>query len=225
VLTASGASTYTWSPATYLSTSTGSSVTVTAPANATYTFVGTSSNGCTAQSTATSSIYTTPIITVSGGQVVCQGSSSTLIASGGAGYTWAPASALSNTVGSTVTALPVNNTTYTVTATYGSNCTTQSTYIVSVCSIFIPTGMSPNGDGKNDNWDIKGVEQFEDLSISVFNLQGQLVHYQIVHYQRNNYIPWNGTINGVMAPVGDYYFVIESIPNKIRKTGTLTISY
>jgi gliding motility-associated-like protein len=86
--------------------------------------------------------------------------------------------------------------------------------------LLIPTGISPNGDGKNDNWDIKGVAQFEDLSISVFNLLGQLVHYQ-----RNNYIPWNGTINGVMAPVGDYYFVIESITNKIRKTGTLTIKY
>jgi gliding motility-associated-like protein len=99
------------------------------------------------------------------------------------------------------------------------NCYRDMEYYINCC-IFIPTGMSPNGDGKNDNWEVKGIELFEDLSISVFNLQGQLVHYQ-----RNNYIPWNGTINGVMAPVGDYYFVIESIPNKIRKTGTLTISY
>lgn len=87
-------------------------------------------------------------------------------------------------------------------------------------NLFIPTGLSPNGDGKNDIWKIIGTEQFEDISVSVFNLQGQLIHHQ-----KNNYIPWNASVNGNLTPAGDYYFVIYSVDKRKRFTGLLTISY
>jgi gliding motility-associated-like protein len=53
VLTASGASTYVWSPATDLSATTGASVTASPAATTTYTVTGTSAAGCTNSTTVT----------------------------------------------------------------------------------------------------------------------------------------------------------------------------
>jgi len=54
-LYASGASSYTWSPSTYLSSSTGSSITCTPTSPVVYTITGTYANGCT--NTTTLSLY------------------------------------------------------------------------------------------------------------------------------------------------------------------------
>ncbi|MDF2455947.1 MAG: C-terminal target protein, partial [Cytophagaceae bacterium] len=53
VLTASNASTYSWSPATGLSSTTGSSVTASPTANTVYTVIGTTAGGCTTLNTIT----------------------------------------------------------------------------------------------------------------------------------------------------------------------------
>ncbi len=56
-------------------------------------------------------------LTVSAGTSMCLGDERTLIASGGAGYSWAPATGLSCTTCATTTASPAVTTTYTVSAT------------------------------------------------------------------------------------------------------------
>jgi hypothetical protein len=53
---------------------------------------------------------------------ICQGTSTTLTASGASGYTWSPSTGLNNTTGSSVVANPTVTTTYTVTGTGTSNC-------------------------------------------------------------------------------------------------------
>ncbi|MFN5911657.1 MAG: hypothetical protein ACK45H_10010, partial [Bacteroidota bacterium] len=63
-LVASGdAVTYTWSPAVGLSATTGSTVTATPASTTTYTVVGTGSNGCISNTTATVNVFATPVIT------------------------------------------------------------------------------------------------------------------------------------------------------------------
>ena len=86
--------------------------------------------------------------------------------------------------------------------------------------LLIPTGISPNGDGINDTWEIPGSYQYDDIVVSIFNLQGQLFYYQ-----NKNYIPWDGKYKGELVPVGDYYFVIESLSHKRKQTGTITVKY
>ncbi len=114
-LTASGAISYTWSPATALSATTGSSVTANPTVTITYTVTGTGSNGCTATKTAVVTVHTTPTIAAAPNPAIyCTGGSSLLTASGGITYTWSPATALSATTGSSVTANPTATTTYTV---------------------------------------------------------------------------------------------------------------
>ena len=66
---------------------------------------------------------------------ICNGSSSTLVASGGSGtYTWSPSTGLNTTTGDTVIASPATTTTYTVTST----CT--ATVTVTVLNLNVTAG-------------------------------------------------------------------------------------
>jgi hypothetical protein len=64
VLTASGADTYVWSPATGLSSTTGNVVTASPLSSTTYTVTGTAANGCSGTDDVTVVVNPTPITTV-----------------------------------------------------------------------------------------------------------------------------------------------------------------
>jgi subtilisin-like proprotein convertase family protein len=119
-ITASGAATYAWSPATGLSAATGSVVNASPSVTTTYTVVGTDANGCAAPS-ASSTITVEPgptAITVSSSAAtVCNGTAVTLTANGGNVATSATYPAVGttpiidntyNTLPVTVSGLPAN---------------------------------------------------------------------------------------------------------------------
>jgi gliding motility-associated-like protein len=128
-LTATGASSYTWSPATYLSATTGATVTANPPETTTYTVTGTA-NGCSATAVSTVTVNPNPAVSVNSA-TICAGASAMLTATGAATYTWSPATGLSAATGNTVTANPPATTTYTVTGTT-TGCTGTSTATVTV---------------------------------------------------------------------------------------------
>lgn len=132
VLTASGANSYVWTPATGLDDPNSASVVATVTSNQTYTVTGTDANGCVSNTTAT--------VTVAGGLTimvtpsnpsVCPGGSVVLSASGAADYTWSPATGLSSTTSGSVTAMPTTTTTYTVEGST-SGCIGSTTVTVTV---------------------------------------------------------------------------------------------
>lgn len=122
VLNASGALTYSWSPATGLSATSGASVTANPLLSITYTITGTDSNGCS--NTTDVAVTVTSAITANAGTdtSLCSGSSVTLSATGGSSYAWSPSSGLSCTNCQSPVANPTSTTTYTVTVSSGS-CT------------------------------------------------------------------------------------------------------
>lgn len=138
-LTASGAGSYTWSPATGLSSTTGATVTASPSTTTTYTVTGTTA-GCT--STGTVTVTVAPLtVGVSPNTTICSGSSTTLTATGATSYTWSPATGLSSTNGASVTANPTTTTTYTVTGTNGS-CSASANVTVTVTPVNLTA--SPN---------------------------------------------------------------------------------
>lgn len=141
-LTASGATTYTWSPSTGLNTTTGSTVTANPSSTQTYTVVGTT-NGCT--DTKTITVNVTPLPVVSGGSNVsiCAGASTNLTASGATTYSWSPATGLNTTTGSTVIANPLSTQTYLITGTQ-SGCTNTAQVTVTVNQL-PNVSVSPSG--------------------------------------------------------------------------------
>jgi hypothetical protein len=124
-LTASGATSYSWMPGSM----SGNTVSVSPASYTTYTVTGTNANGCTNTETITISVGVTPTITATASSpAICDGSSTTLSASGGSTYLWMPGSF----TGSFVAVSPNTTTTYTVTGTSASGCSSTTTTTVTV---------------------------------------------------------------------------------------------
>ena len=130
-LTATGATTYDWAPATGLSATTGATVTAAPLTSTTYTITGTA-NGCTGTGTITVNVNPIPVVAVNPTTAtVCAGEITSFTASGATDYVWSPATGLSSTTGTTVDAAPNATTTYTVTGTT-SGCSASATFDITV---------------------------------------------------------------------------------------------
>ncbi len=81
---------------------------------------------------ATLTINNIPNVGVSGNTSVCNGSSTTLTATGAITYSWSPSTGLNATTGSSVSANPASTTTYTVTGTNAAGCTSSQSITVNV---------------------------------------------------------------------------------------------
>lgn len=119
---------YTWSPATGLSGTSGSSVIANPRSTTVYTVKGTDANGCMGESTATVTVDSLPIIsTTKTPTVSCSGQPTILMASGAHTYTWS-----TGTVGVTDVVSPATNTEYTVVGTDTNGCSNTATQILLV---------------------------------------------------------------------------------------------
>lgn len=136
-LTASGATSYAWSPGTGLSSTSGAVVTASPSSTQNYTVTGTSA-GCTNTAVVTVSVVPALPVTVSGNFTICPGGTTTLTASGATNYTWTPGTGLSATTGSVVTASPLSNQTYVIT---GQDPTTGCTG-TTTANVFIGTPLT-----------------------------------------------------------------------------------
>ena len=131
-LTASGGTSYTWTPSATLNTGTGATVTASPTTQTTYTVVGTTST-CTGSTTVTVSINPNLVISVNpAAPSICIGTSISLAGAGGTTYTWTPSATLSSGTGTPVTATPLAATTYTVVGANANGCTGSTTVTVSI---------------------------------------------------------------------------------------------
>lgn len=129
-LTANGATNYTWTPASALSSASGSVVTGSPIVTSSYTVIG-SANGCVASQVAIINILNNPTISVSS-ESMCIGQSASLTANGAISYTWSPSSNLSTANGSLVIGTPSATTTYSVFGESIDGCISLNTAAISV---------------------------------------------------------------------------------------------
>lgn len=99
---------------------------------------------------------------------------------------------------------------------YFQNCDNAKVLVfINDIPFFIPEAFSPNGDGINDKFEIKGLEKYNTVQIEIFNRWGNIV------YQSNNYGNkigqsgfWDGTVTNGMrigsgpVPSGTYYYIL-----------------
>ena len=93
-----------------------------------------------------------------------------------------------------------------------NGCSPDATLLVSV--IQFPKFFTPNGDGENDTWVVKGANRtfYPNASINIFNRYGKLVAQVPIDSQG-----WNGTYNGTLLPSDDYWYNITLIPADTTK--------
>jgi gliding motility-associated-like protein len=91
---------------------------------------------------------------------------------------------------------------YTVTVTTPEGCVGTAAYNVTSVLCFIQRGISPNGDEKNDFFDLGTM----DVShLSIFNRYGQEVYSRLPYANE-----WHGQTNsGDELPTGTYFYMIE----------------
>lgn len=71
---------------------------------------------------------------------------------------------------------------------------------------YIPNAITPNGDGKNDFFNIRNIESYPENELIILNRWGQMV-FEAKNYSNN----WNGTKNYTDAPLPEatYYYVFS----------------
>ena len=71
-----------------------------------------------------------------------------------------------------------------------------------------PKFLTPNGDGQNDTWKIKGASSsfYPSSNITIFDRHGKIV--AVISIDDDG---WDGTYNGKILPSNDYWFKIQLI--------------
>ncbi|REK06924.1 MAG: hypothetical protein DWQ44_06860 [Bacteroidetes bacterium] len=81
------------------------------------------------------------------------------------------------------------------------------------CDLELPSGFSPNGDGFNDGFFIKGIDRYPNNFLMVFNRWGNEV-YRVENYRNSQ---WKGQNNsGDDLPEGTYFIMLEIMEANIR---------
>lgn len=94
------------------------------------------------------------------------------------------------------------------------------------CPPLIPEGFSPNGDDKNDWFNIQGLYNiFTSHELKIYNRLGTLI------FEGNNNLRWEGKSNrginhGSLVPVGTYYYVLNLNDSNYKpKVGWVYVNY
>lgn len=141
-------------------------------------------------------------------------------------FEWIPTTGVSDPKSGTPTLSPIKTTEYRVKVTSG-NCMAEFTVKVEVqtpCAepyIFIPNSFTPNGDGQNDYFRVRG-QDIVTIDFRVLNRWGQQMYYST----DPNDIGWDGTFQGKSLPpdVYGYYVVIQCKDGSFfTKKGNVTL--
>ncbi len=87
-------------------------------------------------------------------------------------------------------------------------------------TVYVPSGISPNGDGKNDVWIIPELENNDDNRLIIINRWGQTI-LDASPYKND----WDGkSLSGKPLPEGTYYYNLKLGKDLSKSTsGTITI--
>ena len=148
-----------------------------------------------------------------------------LSVSGGDSYSWTPSAGLSDSLSQSPTVHILNTTTYKVAVSAGNHCFSYDSVTVNVEKnniqpYLMADAFTPNGDGLNDCFGLKGWNGILKIDFSIFNRWGQRI------FETNDINGcWDGTFNGFSQPVGTYVYEIHAITicGDVERKGTIVL--
>lgn len=220
ILTVSGATSYDWTGPDGFSDQ-GTSVVILDLAETSegyYVVIGSDSEGCSAAD----SLYITVVSNVPasalGDTSLCPGELLLLNGSGGATFTWSgPQGFYSNEQNPSVPNIDFAQAGwYVLTVVDVNGCLGYDSTFVDVSNdagcLFIPNLITPDFDGKNDNWVINGIEKYESAVVQIYNRWGNMIYEASPYLNDWNGVPNSGTsIDGKdeRVPNGTYFYIID----------------
>jgi len=79
--------------------------------------------------------------------------------------------------------------------------------------------ISPNGDSKNDYFEIADVESYQDYVLTIYNENGLEVYKKAREYKND----WDAKLDGKILPTGTYYYTFKSGVNSNEYKGLINI--
>ena len=139
-------------------------------------------------------------------------------------YNWTPAFSLSDANSSSPVATLTGDQRFVVTGTTPDGCQGIDDVVVKVYKgpeIYVPSGFTPNNDGRNDFLlpVPVGIKEFKYLR--VYNRWGQMIFFT-----KDPNKGWDGRINGADQPTGTFIWMAEAIDykgNLVTRKGVVTI--
>jgi gliding motility-associated-like protein len=204
-----GGSNNTWLPNSFIITNNDNTA-IAYPTNTTiYTITSADANSnCIKTTSITIQVNTSlPLIISKSNDIDCNNSSSLLQVSGANSYSWYPSTFLNNAKSENPIVSPRQTTTYFVIGTNGT-CDGKDSIEVKVLKngivkLIIPTAFSPNGDGRNDCFEIKTKNGLLIYHLKIYNRWGALIWET-----KDINECWNGNYNSGKGEMGVYFYNI-----------------
>ena len=219
-LIASGEALYSWTPPAGLDNPSIGNPMATPDTTTTYQVTGTDAKSCFVDTkTVTISVFKYPTVNVGPPSVTIPiGTSYTIMGTGSAdidSIAWTPVVGLSCTNCLSPVASPVTTTVYAIRVVNNGGCAAlDSIRIIVTCdnnNLFVPNTFSPNGDGVNDVFYVRGKGLSTVQSMRIFNRWGQLVFEKKEFAPNDPSVGWDGTFGGKKMPSDVYIYTIEVI--------------
>jgi gliding motility-associated-like protein len=217
-LSASGMHSYTWVNNTNGLNSTNGATTFVqniSPGIHIYTVKGSDDSGCFTDTAAVVvTILPPPSVSIAPIEGVLFGTGIKLQTTAGNNvvkWQWAPEKYLSCTDCPAPVATPADITTYRLTVTDNNGCTATDDitvkFLCGINSAMAPSAFTPNGDGLNDIFIIKGVSTVEWMQ--VYDRLGNMVFEKKNFYTNDYTAGWNGMYKGKPASPGTYTYFAQ----------------
>jgi gliding motility-associated-like protein len=215
-LPVSGAATYTWI-GDGLNDVTSNHPIVTPMVTTTYTVTGTDAHHCfTSMGKITVDVKPLPTVNAGPDIQLPTGNTVNLNATGSSDvvkWSWLPSVYLSCSNCESPVAAPRENMSYIVVGQTQFGCKASDTLNIKlVCSegLFVPNAFTPNNDGKNDFFNLKGKGIKQIKHFQIFSRWGDII------FERSNFqigdqnAAWDGKVNGSFVETGTYVYFVEA---------------
>lgn len=220
-LQAAGGPPYTWTPAAGLSNTAIFNPKASPAQTTVYSVIVTNASGCA--DTATSTITLTSLATVNAGpdKAILKGQRIQLqstVSGQGISWSWSPPLYINDIFSTQPFVNPPADVRYILTAVSGCNTVADTMFVKVYNDLYIPNAFTPDGNGRNDTWNINALEAYPGFELFVFNRYGQLVF-------KTNKTPvaWDGTCKGKPCLNGVYTYVIKTGNENEPVKGTVMI--
>ena len=208
-LLGSGGTSWQWSPSAGLSSASIINPMATPMDTTNYRFIALNSYGCGDTAFTRIDVIKRPVVHAGPDLTIIRGNTIQLKGSIGGTYTnlyWTPSLYIDDVRQLQALVNPPSDMDYILFALSGGGCgiVSDTMHVFVYAGLYIPNAFTPNGDGRNDSWNIQILAAYSRFDLKVFDRYGELV-FRAKDINK----AWDGKYKGENVPAGSYVYIID----------------